>query len=199
MTSFISLFSGFLLFVSPIESPEWKQTLDKDDIIVYTRQPATSRFNEIKAITTTEGTFEKFKEIISNLERYPEWLADCKSATLLQKTQANDFTYHMKLKVPFPFVNRDLVQQIKILEENRKLEVKIINHPTLLEEQKNYVRMPVASGRWIVKKMPENKLSITFEYLADPGGNIPAWLVNAFSVKNPHKAIKNLREILVEG
>ncbi|MDZ7607600.1 MAG: hypothetical protein U5K79_18875 [Cyclobacteriaceae bacterium] len=53
-----------------------------------------------------------------------------------------------------------------------------------------------AYGSWIVRQENENEISIRFQYHADPGGDIPGWLVNAFIVKSPYQTLVNLRDLL---
>jgi hypothetical protein len=41
-----------------------------------------------------------------------------------------------------------------------------------------------------------NTLSITFIVYAEPGGNVPAWVVNMFLNKGPYESFKKLAGIL---
>lgn len=193
-----SLAAFFLLF-SFINESDWTKSLDKDDIVIYTRSVESSPFHEFLAETEMAGTIEKFREIITDFDRYPEWLPDCKSAEIIENPDSNDFTYYMKLKVPFPFANRDIIQQIVLSESDNTLLVEIISQPKKIKKNKDFVRMETADGRWIIDQIAEGKISIKFQYLADPGGGVPTWLVNTFLVKNPHKTLQNLREMMQEG
>jgi ribosome-associated toxin RatA of RatAB toxin-antitoxin module len=193
-----SLAAIFLLF-SFVNENDWTKSLDKDDIVIYTRSVESSPFHEFLAETEMTGTIDKFREIITDFERYPEWLPDCKSAVIIENPDSNDFTYHMKIKVPFPFSNRDIIQQIVLSESGNTLLVEIISQPKKMKKNKDFVRMETADGRWIIDKITDEKISIKFQYLADPGGGVPTWLVNTFIVKNPHKTLQNLREMMQEG
>lgn len=198
MVLFKIFLAGLFMILPILEETEWELTLDKDDIIVYTRQLETSRFKELKAESKMPGSIQKFKKILIDIEKYPDWLPDCKTARIVERPSANNITYHMKLKAPFPFTNRDIIQQIILKETDEKLEVEIINRPNKVDELKNYIRMPVAYGKWVIYQISENEIDIRLKYLADPGGNIPAWMVNTFMVKNPHLSIKNIRELMAE-
>ena len=177
---------------------EWEKSLDKDDIVIYTRNVETSRFNEFLAEATFSGSIGDFKSILMDVDRYHKWMPDCKSAEIVDHSSSNEITYHMILKVPFPFANRDVIQQLIFHEHAEGMEIDIFNQPTKLKKQKKYVRMPVAKGKWIIKKASNDQISIQFQYLADPGGDIPAWLVNSFIVKNPHTTIKKIKEMMAD-
>jgi len=198
MVLFKIFLASFFMILPILEETKWELSLDKDNIIVYTRQLDTSRFKELKAESKMAGSIQKFKQILTDIEKYPDWLPDCKTARIVERPSATNITYHMKLNVPFPFTNRDIIQQIILKETEDKLEVEIINRPNKVEEVKNYVRMPVAYGKWIIYQISENEIDIRFQYLADPGGNIPAWMVNTFMVKNPHLSMKNIRKLMAE-
>ena len=198
MFTFLILITNLFIILPNLEESEWKLSLDKDEITIYTRMVETSRFKEFKAKSKMRGSIEKFKEILMDIDKYPGWLPDCKSAKIVESPNGNDITYHLKLKVPFPFSNRDIVQQMLLNESEDKLEVTIHNRPNKVVKEEKYVRMPQAHGKWIVQKISEEELFVSFQYLADPGGDIPAWIVNTFIVKNPHLSLKNIREFMAE-
>jgi ribosome-associated toxin RatA of RatAB toxin-antitoxin module len=185
-------------FLMPGGENEWKVSLDKDDIIVYTRDVESSPFDEFLVQGEVRGDIQQFRKIITNIERYTEWLPDCKSAVVIENPSPDDITYHMKLKVPFPFANRDIIQQINIHESGRELIVEITNRPAKIKKEENYVRMQKADGRWTIQQLSADRIFIKFQYLADPGGGVPPWLVNTFLVKNPHKTLQNIREMMGE-
>lgn len=193
------IFLAILFIILPnLEESQWELSLDKDDIAVYTREHETSRFKEFKAESKMFGSIEKFRKIITDIDNYEVWLPDCKSAKIVESAGSNNITYHVKLKVPFPFANRDITQQIVLNETEETLEVEIFNRPNKVEEDKNYVRMPVGHGKWVIRQISEDEIDIRFQYMSDPGGNIPAWIVNTFVVKNPHLSLKNIRKLMAE-
>ncbi len=186
-----------MIFLISIDS-EWVKSLDKDDIIIYTRSIDTSRFNEFKAEATFKGSIRDFKAILMDVDNYHKWMPDCESAEIVDNPDSNEITYHMNLKVPFPFANRDIIQQLVFHEHADALEIEIFNQPQKVKKQKNYVRMPEAKGRWDIQEISDDEISIRFQYFADPGGDIPAWLVNTFVVKNPHITIKKIKELMAD-
>ena len=180
------------------EEGAWKKSLDKDNIVIYTRETTDSKFHEFRAEATMSGSIESFRKILWTVDEYAEWMPDCKSAEVIKQVSAQDLTYHMKLKVPFPFANRDIVQQLIIEEEEKLLKINIVNRPNDLEPEEKYVRMPEAEGQWVVQQISDEQVAIEFSYFANPGGDIPAWLVNSFVVKNPHTMLTRIREKMAQ-
>ncbi len=192
------LIANLSLFLFYLAENEWELSLEKDNISVFTREVEFSNFDEFLAEAKMTGTIEDFKKIITDIENYSDWVPDCKSIEILETPNPSNITYHMKLKVPFPFTKRDIVQQIILNESENTLEVLIHNHPNKVKKDKKYVRMQKAYGKWTIQEVSKKEISVRFQYFADPGGDIPAWLVNSFIVKNPHKSLVNMRKLMEE-
>jgi ribosome-associated toxin RatA of RatAB toxin-antitoxin module len=186
------------LNVASVEVKEWKKSLDKDDIIIYTRQTEASPFHEFLAETEMEGTVKKFCELITDFEVYPELFPDCESVEMIKHPESNVYLYHMILKVPFPFTRRDIVQQLVMDELGNTVTVQVNSRPNLVERHRRFVRIERADGFWKVEQISDNKISVKFQYLADPGGELPVWLVNSFIVKSPYKTLRIMREMMQE-
>ena len=198
MFAFVYLLANLTFNFSTFEENNWKLSLDKDDIVIYTRSVVSSNFNEFLAEAKMIGSIDLFRSVLLDIEKYPDWMPDCKAVEIIEQVSQDDVTYHMRLKVPFPFANRDVVQQLKLKGSEGILEIDIVNHPRKVKELKNYIRMPQASGKWTVKEISDDMISIRFQYFADPGGDIPAWLVNSFIVKNPHITLLEIKKMLVQ-
>ncbi len=197
MVLFIYFFYAVALMQGHAENP-WEESLSKDGIVVYTRHVEFSPIREFFAEATMKGSIGKFKEIIKDPGLQPKWLPNCIETRLIASSGDNDITYHMMLRVPFPFDNRDLVQRLVMHESDSLLVVDIINAKDKVPEEKNYVRMPVIGGSWRVEELPGGKVKVQFQYFADPGGKIPSWLINTFVVKNPYKTLTNLRKLMAD-
>jgi hypothetical protein len=176
----------------------WEETLSKDGIVVFTREVDFSPIREFLAEAVMRGSIEKFKAILTNPGLQSEWLPNIIESQLVASSGPDDITYHMKLKVPFPFENRDLVQQLVFHESGDLLLVAIINQKDKVPELENFVRMPEIGGSWRVEELSGGNIKVQFQYFADPGGKIPAWLINTFVVKNPYKTLTNLRRLLMD-
>jgi hypothetical protein len=59
--------------------------------------------------------------------------------------------------------------------------------------------MPVADGYWQLTELENGDIRVVLEQLSDPGGGIPAWLINMFIVQSPYKTLYNLREIVQQN
>ncbi len=142
------------------EEIPWEKTLFKGDVVVY--KVPDSAFREFLAEGVMKGSIEKFKALLRDPDLQPEWLPNCMETALIESKSPDDFTYHMKLNVPFPFENRDLVQRLVFSEEEGYLEVAIINRTELVPEQKGLVRMPQIGGSWRVRELGGDMINPKF-------------------------------------
>ena len=110
------------------------------------------------------------------------------------KTTAERYAYS-EIGMPWPFDNRDIVMHEQIVHNDNGASVIMKLHMGLVHEKKGTIRMPVAEGGWYFSK-EGNKTGIRYEFLGDPGGSIPAWVVNMFIVEGPYSTLSNLKEQL---
>jgi hypothetical protein len=186
-----------LPFIGFAQKPnEWKKALDKDGIVIHTRHVDGSPFHEFLAETKISGTIQGFKKIFSNVTDYEDWMPDCKSAELIGTTKESEFTYYMEINAPFPVANRYTMQCVQYVEKFGELTVNLTDCENCQPPDTESVRIESAYGSWIVKQENDNEISIRFQYFADPGGDLPAWLVNSFIVKSPYQTLINLRELI---
>jgi len=173
----------------------WKIKKEKDDITVYTRPSQTNDFDEFKATTTFDFSMAAFLNVMWDVEAYPAWTPDMKHSKLLDKKDDTVQIYYSDLKVPFPYENRDVVYYNKFVMDSAKqhLTIHIKALPDYIEKKDGLVRMPSGNGKWEVQSKEDGKLEVSLQMLVDPGGNIPAWLVNQFIADSPYQTLKNLK------
>lgn len=135
---------------------------------------------------------------MSGVDHYTTWMPDVKSVEIIEQNTANDFSYYMKLKVPFPFARRDILHQVIFTCPDTELIMDRVNKPDAIEVSDDFVRMPHGDGRWTIHQISEDGICINFQYLTDPVGGIPSWLINSFIVKYPHKTLLTLRKKVAE-
>ncbi|HEY4876146.1 MAG TPA: lipid-binding protein, partial [Puia sp.] len=97
---------------------------------------------------------------------------------------------------PFPASDRDLVVHLKITQDSatKILNISAINIPDYIPPKKGIVRVPVSNESWKVIPINNNSLRIEYYLEIDPGGSIPAWLLNNFAEKGPYESFRHLQE-----
>jgi len=57
----------------------------------------------------------------------------------------------------------------------------------------------VFNGHWKFSKLEDNKVEVEYSGLTNPGGLVPAWVINMVALDVPYKSLRNLQKILGQG
>jgi hypothetical protein len=100
--------------------------------------------------------------------------------------------------MPWPISNRDGIfrQNINPKSTCNLLFIETNSEKDLMPVNPNFVRVPSLHSTWVIKKIGENKLVGEYTIKVDPGGMVPAWLVNLFIDKAPFESVKKMRQLL---
>lgn len=185
-----------ILFISVGSfAADWELKKNEDGIIVYTREIANSDFLEYKGIATVNASRRKVAEVILRISDYINWFPDCLDSKRLSYPDKNEVLVYYKIDSPWPVKDRDAVVHLYINDEpdKNKTTIDFKAEPNSLEKYPGVVRVPKSSGYWKLESI-NNQTKVTYQNHADPGGSVPAWVVNMFVVDAPFKtllAIKN--------
>ncbi|MBE0638949.1 MAG: hypothetical protein IH598_10550 [Bacteroidales bacterium] len=191
----VGMFAGSRL--SGQSEDGWVLSKTKDGVEIFTKKSQNSAFKSFKAQMTAPGTVESFVAVLQDIDALPEWGYSIKGARLLARTGDTIQVYWAEASVPFPFSNRDGIYLNKF-RWNRKasqLKVDIDLLPEYLEPYDKLVRVK-GNGEWQVKVLGDGNLELTFSMEVDPGGSIPAWLVNTFIEDTPYVTMISIREMM---
>jgi hypothetical protein len=172
---------------------EWKLEKSSHGITVHTRQVPETAIKEFRAETLIHSDFRELEEELRHTENHPDWMAGVESAEVLN-AEPEILQYNMHL--PFPFTDRYVVLKSKIVSGNRtcRVDLEYSNYPA--HEIDGKVEIEYLKGYWLFTMVDENTTSVRYQFVSDPGGSLPDWLVNSFIVKNPYRTLNNLRERL---
>lgn len=193
----------WLMFMIPLliigqdeDTREWKLKKEKNGIQIHTRLMEGSKFKEYKSRCEVTATPEELVNILMDVESYPDWMAFVIAADILEMDGENIFYVYSEVKVPWPFDNRDQVTKSVVSKDSVTgviaVDVSIV--PDYLPEKDGIVRLPEGRGAWIFTPLENGKTEAYHQFGGDPGGNIPAWIVNMFLVDGPYKTIMGLQE-----
>jgi len=190
------LFLFFPLFNSVHTSGSWLLVKEQDGIKMYNRPSATSKFNDIKIETDFVGTLSQMGAILANVEKYTEWAYATKESVIVKKISPTEFIYYSVVDVPWPANDRDYYAHCKITLDSAAHTLKVVSASikNYLPEKKNIVRIPLSTGTWNITAITNKKIHIEYILELDPGGSVPAWLLNLFSTKGPMETFESLKK-----
>ncbi len=174
----------------------WTLKTNKDGIAIYTKTIENSNYKGIRVKCSVPATLTQFVAVIMDVNTATEWLYSTKSSTLLKQVSPAEVYYYSEVGLPWPLSNRDFVCHLTVRQDPHTKVVTIDGPvvPDYIPAKNGIVRVTHSSGKWLISPGDNNTVNIEYTLEADPGGSIPAWLVNLFVTKGPMESFKKLKD-----
>jgi START domain len=185
------------IFPSFLQGQEnWQLKKEKDGIWVYTRPSGHSKFDELKVLCSMEGTISELLAVLLDVKDHVQWVYNTKSAVVVKRISDSELYFYTEINSVWPFQNRDLVVHMLVRPDslNKTLIVEANSVPSFLPVEKNIVRVPMSKVTWTLSRINDHSIRIEYQIELDPGGSVPAWLINLFMTKGPFESFSKLRE-----
>lgn len=191
--------TGLILFFISFNSfsqNNWELKLNKEGIMVYTKNLDNSPFKAVKTVCTINASLSTLTAVLLDIDRCAEWVYATKSCTVLSQASSSDLIYYSEVDVPWPASNRDFIVHLKVSQDEKTKAVTVEgeNRPAYIPEKKNIVRIQQSISKWIIEPLANGQVKVEFVLQVDPGGLVPAWLINMFATRGPFESFKKLRE-----
>lgn len=189
----VFLFS-LLVSVSLSAQYQWELAKQKNGITVYTSQKEGSALLATKVTATLTAGFPTVAAVFQDVDQFDQLFAGTKSARLLKRQGETYQIHYLRSEAPWPVADRDGIFTYRFSYDRQKGAM-VINQqtlPTYLPEESGVVRIPECQGTWTFKTLGNGQLEATYIFYADPGGSLPAWVVNIGSVDMPFESMSNL-------
>jgi len=193
-----SILSFLLLFFVSIEciaQKDWTLKTEKDGIKVYTKTFENSPFKAIKTTCTIDASLTRITAVLLDIKNTGDWVYATKTAVVLNQISASELIYYSEINVPWPASNRDFIVRLKVTqdEKTKAVSVDADNLPNHLPTYKGIVRIPHSYSKWLITPVNATQVRIEYVLQVDPGGSVPAWLINLFATRGPLESFINLR------
>jgi hypothetical protein len=183
------------VFLNGFASEKWELKKDADGIKVYTAAVPNTNIKAIKVECTINASLSQLTAFLLDAKAHENWVYSTKQSYMVKQLAPNHQVYYSEMTMPWPLTNRDVVVDLMITQDPTKvLTVKAVAVKGYVEQNKNKVRVPLSVVNWTVTPLSKSVLKIDYVAQADPGGAIPAWVVNMFITKGPFETFKSLRK-----
>jgi hypothetical protein len=191
----------FLLLSSAAFADEnWSLARDSSDIKVWTRVIPNYPIRAFKAVTVVKSSLGGLVGLLMDTERAPQWIYRTSQVEILKRDDEKaTFLIRVLTDFPWPLSDRDAVVAGSISQDERTGVVTVSSHSvsgTQYPVPQNIVRMPDFEGNWTFRSLGNGLVEVTMQGRADPGGNIPASVVNLIIHETPYYTLKGLREVI---
>ncbi|MGR5143359.1 START domain-containing protein [Photobacterium sp. DNB23_23_1] len=176
----------------------WKNVRDRKDIQVYNRAIEGSDFKEFMAQTTINANLSTIIAVFNDTNAGIEWVEnvdEMHTEKVISDSETITVTYS---KAPWPVADRDAIVLNKTTQDPDTLVVTIQQEgtPDYLPLKDGVVRVKSLTSRWIFTPVSDSVTHVHYQVLTNPGGNLPAWLINMVSVSQPYNSLLGLKKMV---
>jgi hypothetical protein len=165
---------------------------DSDGIKVYTCKTDTEKFKTLRAEFEISNTsMKELKVFLWDVSSYNTWQYNLLEAQAILSTET-EVAYRALVDAPWPVENRETIVKMRVIEMDTVLAIQVSRFDYAQPPPENVIRVPYFEASW--KVIPAGKnLRATYTLHIDPGGIVPAWLVNMAMADGPYVSFKNLK------
>lgn len=188
----LATFVGFAQHDDATQS-EWDFVAEKTNIKVYTRTTETSDIKELRILADFDGQIDTLLNILNDANNYGTWVYKCSKSEPIIPGEGYNTAYSAITDFPFPMSDRELVAKSnQYKDEYGRLIQHTVNAGKDIPEKSGVVRIKNYEAKWIMEQIDTNRIHVEYVSSVDPGGNIPAWVVNLALTTGPIKTFEKL-------
>jgi hypothetical protein len=179
---------------------EWKRVAVRDGIKVYAKNVPDSKIKAMRAECVLGASADEVIALLLDVRAAERWVCHTKSCRLIRKISDTELFYHTEVSLPWPLDNRDFVTHLKVIrsENGEAVTVEAPAVPGVMPVREGVVRISTSVNRWLIRPLPNGKAWVEYTLQVDPGGHIPAHVVNMFACRAPIETFQNMRKVLAE-
>lgn len=193
----VALLIGTLVWPTFAVAADWEEVFEEDGIKVWRQDVADTDFVMFRGRGIIKAPIITVAAVVRDADRDPEWMENCVDACTIRFLSATDAVVYHRTGSPAPFVSdRDMVLMTKMTVDPKTKTVLATFSQTTdpkYPEKDGVVRMPMLKGHWRMRQIDATTTELEYQVLGDPGGSLPAWLVNLVSRKLPFHTVRRMR------
>jgi len=183
---FIFIFSSSFFFST---SSDWVLQKNENGIAVYTRFQTGSNVKEVRVVNTVSSSLSGMVALLLDTKNYPHWIYACRESKQLKVVSERELYNYQITDVPWPFSDRDVITHFTVQQDS---VTKIVTFtktgvPDFIPPKDPLVRVQKFESIYQFIPLPNDSVQVEMEMQLDPGGSIPAWLINANIVNAPYQ------------
>jgi uncharacterized membrane protein len=198
-SNLVIIFSAFLItmnFPEGLMAQSWEFAKEKEGIRVYTMKADDKPLKAYKGITDIDAPAEKVFALIENVNNTDWWDKNLSQIKVLGYEKNKFAKYHLIFDMPWPVSDRELFVDAEVTIDPATGIRKITAVPLRVNTQpsKDRIRINEYRQTWTVKPVSSNLTQVTLEGYVNPGGSLPAWIINMFIVDAPMNSIGEIKK-----
>ena len=186
-----------MLVAFEARAQQWEELGTKDGVTIWQREIPGSSLVEFRGRGIVDASFKKILAVFHDDKRKTEWMNGCVDNKRLRVLGPGRNVFYNRTGSNFPLVSdRDVILEsaTDVWRDKRRIRIDAwsIDDPAMPPVD-GVVRMPELRASWVLTVVEDGKTEVDYTVRADPGGALPAWVVNWAAESIPRKTILNLR------
>ena len=185
-----------LVFTGILSGQAWNFIKERDGIKIYTRNEEDNPVKSFRGEMDLVASMEQISKIIGSIESFDWWADDISEIKVLDYSREKYIKYYLVYDVPWPLEDRDLCVETLITNDTIKGTrlVKATPLVGVIPEKPDKVRIKNYWQSWTIEPAGAGILHLTLEGSVDPGGSIPAWIINMVIADTPLSIMRQVKE-----
>ncbi len=185
-----------VLLAQPGRAAGWQSVDTTEDGIEIFRKEAGEGLVAFRGVGVVDAPLPLVATVIFDTGRRQEWIEGLVDSRIIRWGGKDNFVEYDHIDMPIFFRDRDFVSKVTMSFD---LSGKVTFHYQSADDPSaphtSYVRGELLDATFILRSLDEGKRTqVDAEFLSDPKGWIPKWLVNFFVRDWPKKTFRNLRK-----
>lgn len=195
----VLLVAGQALAGTADVSGGWELQSEREGIRIYTRSVHGTSLKQIRAVTVVNAPMSAVMQVLTDYDNYKSWMNNIQESYVMEEMRDSVAVIYEYEDAPWPVQNRFRVQEMTLHlgSDVSTLVFKSIPDESIVRN--DAIQMEHHEGWWRVSQISDSNCQIEFMLDGDPGGYVPAWLVNYMAVDAPFRTLSNLRNRIAES
>ncbi|MDH3431845.1 MAG: SRPBCC family protein [Gammaproteobacteria bacterium] len=176
----------------------WSLVRDKDGVVVYNRKLAESQVHGIMAQTEIDVEAARIFAVITDFDNWADFMPNVQESEIIDRSERVEWVY-LRFRAPF-IKDRSFVSEVTVEEkingvERYFMKWQLADERTQKLNIKNIIVPKSNTGYWDLRPIGDGaKTSVTYCLHADPGGNVPNWMINFANAQIAPKVFRAVRQ-----
>ena len=178
---------------------DWKPVSEKDGVRISVRPVEGSSIKEVRGEGDIDAPLDNISAVLGDVQSYPVLMPPTVEATELKRQGVDTAWFHMVIDPPMIF-KRDYCIRMTLshLPGGVFKSEWALDNSVCPAKAKNMVRIERNSGSWVLTPLPDGKRThVVYQSHTDPGGAVPAWIVNRVTAQTIPKIFQSVRRAAV--
>ena len=188
--------------LSTASSGTWDKIVDDDGVKVWRKKIEGSPFVAFRGETLVDASIKKVLAVLNDQDNKTAWMHRCVANYAIEYKKLGQVIIYNRTGSNFPLVaDRDVVVETNLTYDTENGVIDIVAVDTTHKNGppiEGVIRMKKLRLNWRLTFVSKEKTLVRYEVQTDPGGAIPAWIVNLVSKGVPKNTLAGLkRQVLL--